>query len=247
MTSICNLMYRFVDPQLNYGREAIVELARQCEQADHILDIAAGSGSDLANVRQHFPGAKLTAFDFVAESITILRATGIEAYQLNLERESFPVPGNSIDIVIANQVLEHAKEIFWIFDQVCKSLRPNGHLIMGVPNLASLHNRILLTLGLQPTPIRSASAHVRGFTRRDVIDFVNTCFPGGLELVGYKGANFYPFPPSIARPLSRLLPGMAWGNFYLFRLVRPYDGEFLRFPAEQRLETNFYTGHHSSC
>ena len=235
-------MYRFVDPQLNYGREAVFDLARRCSHAEHILDIAAGTGSDLANVRQHFPGSKLIAFDFVGESISVLQSKGIEAHKLNLERDTFPVQGSSIDLVIANQVLEHTKEIFWVFDQVCKSLRPNGHLILGVPNLASLHNRILLSLGIQPTPIRSASAHIRGFTRSDVIDFVESCFPGGLELMGYKGANFYPFPPLLARPLSRLLPGMAWGNFYLFRLARPYNGEFLQFPAEQELETNFYTG-----
>lgn len=245
MASILDLMYRFVDPQLNYGREAIVELARRCGHVETILDVAAGSGSDLANVRQYFPTPKLIAFDFVVSSIAALQAEGIEAHQLNLEHDTFPVADNSIDLVIANQVLEHAKEIFWIFDQICRSLSPNGHLLLGVPNLASLHNRILLALGLQPTPIRSASAHVRGFTRSDVIDFVESCFPGGLELIAYKGANFYPFPPPIARPLSRLLPSMAWGNFYLFRLTRAYNGEFLRFPVEQRLETNFYTGNPS--
>jgi hypothetical protein len=47
-------------------------------------------------------------------------------------------------------------------------LRGRGSLIVGVPDLASMHGRILLACGHQPTQIRSASAHVHGFTRRGV-------------------------------------------------------------------------------
>lgn len=37
-----------------------------------------------------------------------------------------------------------------------------------MPNLASLHNRILLLLGEQPSTIRSMSSHVRGYTFSEV-------------------------------------------------------------------------------
>jgi SAM-dependent methyltransferase len=239
---VLGTLYRWVDPTLNYGRPVVADLVRASGGARHILDIAAGSGGDLRAARAIFPAARLTAFDFLPASLEALRADGIEAHALNLERDPFPLPAGSVDVVIANQILEHTKDLFWILHQVCTVLTPGGHLVVGVPNLASLHNRLLLAAGSQPTPIRSASAHVRGFTRGDMIDLLESCFPGGLELRRYRGSNFYPFPPVLAKPLARLFPSLAWGNFFLFRKAKAYQDQFLRFPADQQLETNFFVG-----
>lgn len=235
-------MYGWVDTGLNYGREEIAAMLRACGPASTVVDIGAGSGADLASARAIFPSASLVGFDCGAESLELLRRRGVTAHRVNIECDAFPLEPGGADIVIANQVLEHTKEIFWIFHQVARSLSVGGHLVLGVPNLASLHNRILLACGRQPTAIRSASAHVRGFTRPDVMDFLASCWPGGFELVDFRGSNFYPFPPLAARPLARALPSLAWANFYLLRKTRPYDGSFVRFPGEQQLETNFFTG-----
>jgi hypothetical protein len=67
-------------------------------------------------------------------------------------------------------------------------------------------------------------------------------FPGGYKLVSFGGSNFYPFPPVIARPLAMMFPNMAWGIFLMFEKQREYNGEFLRSPVENKLETNFYVG-----
>lgn len=64
--------------------------------------------------------------------------------QLNIERDPLPFADESVDIFMANQVLEHCKEIFWIFSEVSRCLKPGGCFIIGVPNLAALHNRLLL-------------------------------------------------------------------------------------------------------
>ncbi len=108
--------------------------------------------------------------------------------------------------------------------------------------MAALHNRILLALGRQPSPIKTHSAHVRGFTKRDLLKFVNFCFPDGYQLTDFGGSNFYPFPPFIAKPLAKFLPNMAWGIFLLLEKKRKYNQEFLEYPVKERLETNFYLG-----
>ena len=81
--------------------------------------------------------------------------------------------------MIANQILEHTKEVFWIWHEIARVLAPQGQLILGVPNLASAHNRLLLLLGRQPTrdqdrlrprarlhPRRSAAVPGRGLPGR---------------------------------------------------------------------------------
>jgi hypothetical protein len=94
--------------------------------------------------------------------------------------------------------------------------------------------------------IKTASAHVRGFTRADLRHFLDAACPGGFAFRDWAGANFYPLPPALARPMARALPSLAWGLFLRLAKQREYQGEFLSFPAREQLETNFYTGPQST-
>jgi SAM-dependent methyltransferase len=231
-----------IDRSLNYGRQHVAAFLRSSGHANVIVDIGAGHGADLALARSCSPAAQLHAVECWPPYVDELTAQGVTVHALNIERETLPFENGSVDVVIANQVLEHTKEIFWIFHEVTRVLRIGGSFIVGVPNLASMHNRMLLALGRQPTAIQSATAHVRGFTRPDVENFISRCFPGGYEVAGSGGSNFYPFPPIIAKPLARLFPSLAWGLFLKLRKVRTYNGEFASFPVRMKLETNFFVG-----
>jgi hypothetical protein len=231
-----------IDRLLNFGRPQIRNFLKHIPQANTILDIGAGSGADLSIAKEIHPHAKPLGVEGFSPYAQKLRSQGVNIYELNIEKDPLPFEAESIDVVMANQVLEHIKEIFWIFDQLSKVIKVNGHLIVGVPNLASLHNRILLSVGSQPTSIRVSSAHVRGFTRRGLLQFFKDVAPGLYTLEKYQGANFYPFPPVLAKPLAKLCPGMAVGTFMLFQKKRSYQGEFLEFAAPGKLETNYYIG-----
>jgi predicted SAM-dependent methyltransferase len=64
-----------------------------------------------------------------------LKSLGVSVFALNIERDALPFEDGSVDIVIANQILEHTKELFWIFHQVSRVLPVGGQFIVGVPNL----------------------------------------------------------------------------------------------------------------
>jgi len=105
-----------------------------------------------------------------------------------IKRDMLPFADGSVDGVILNQILEHAKEIFWILGESSHVLRIGGSLIIGVPNLAAWQNRVVLLLGRQPRSIRPHPAHLRGFTKPDMLRLKNECFPGGYTLEGFGGA-----------------------------------------------------------
>ncbi len=231
-----------IDRSLNYGRHQIEKCLALALPYASVLDLGAGHGDDLLIARRVSPAAAIHAIEVYPEYATELRAKGIDVHAINIERDSLPFPDRSIDIIIANQVLEHVKELFWIFHQISRVLPVGGSMVLGVPNLASLHNRLLLAAGIQPSPIKSNSAHIRGYTKGDVLNFLNTCFPSGYRLRHFGGSNFYPFPPFLARPLARVFPSMAWSMFFLFQKQREYGNEFLEFPVREKLETNFYVG-----
>lgn len=233
---------RVIDRTLNYGRHHIRGFLHAAEPYRSVLDIGAGQGHDLALAREAQPNARLHAIEVYRESAKHLAGQDIAVHELNIERDPFPFHDGSMDVVLANQILEHTKELFWIFHEVSRVLRVGGSLIVGVPNLASLHNRFLLMLGRQPTSLQNASAHVRGFTKHDILRMLGTVFPDGYVLRNFGGSNFYPLPPALARPLARVLPGMAWGIFLRLEKWRSYSREFLDFPVRAELETNFFAG-----
>jgi SAM-dependent methyltransferase len=232
---------------LNYGREQVADFCRQAPAYRSVLDIGAGPGEDLFAAGRIQPGAALHAVEVNSESADRLRERGVSVYPINIERQRIPTPDCSIDLVIMNQVLEHVKDIYWVFHEVTRVLPVGGSLILGVPNLASLHNRILLGFGLQPTCIKSNSAHVRGFTRGDILQFLQEVFPTGYQLKGFRGSNFYPFPPAPARLMARVFPTLAWGMFMRLEKRRSYRREFLDAPVIQELETNYFLGKNEDC
>lgn len=231
-----------IDRSLNYGRPVVRRFLERARPFRSVLDIGAGTGVDLLAARTVEPTAALHAIEVFPPNVAALRAEGVEVTGLDLERDAFPFAEGTLDVVIANQILEHVKEVFWVFHELTRVLRVGGSLIIGVPNLAALHNRVLLAAGRQPSVIKTASAHVRGFTRHDLVRFLDEVFPGGYVLRDHAGANFYPFPGVVAKPLATIFPNLAWGLFLRLEKRREAGRAFLDFPATHRLETNFYTG-----
>ena len=165
-----------IDRSLNYGRDIVGRFLEMSAPYQTVLDIGAGGGADLLIARSRSDQAKLLALEGHLPNVEKLRELGIVAHPHRLEHDAFPFADESVDIVIANQILEHTKEVFWIMHEISRVLRVGGRLIVGVPNLAAFHNRILLLLGRQPSPIKTFSAHIRGFTRGDVLNFMEAGF-----------------------------------------------------------------------
>jgi hypothetical protein len=96
-----------------------------------------------------------------------------------------------------NQVLEHTKDIFFIFSEVSRVLKPNGIFLVGVPNLAAWHDRLMLAVGRQPSGMKVLGPHVRGFTPHGLRKFAEC--DGYFALEGFQGSAFYPFPAGISK------------------------------------------------
>lgn len=233
---------QIVDKGLNYGRHHVKKFTANVPDQSVVVDLGAGKGDDLLIVKSNNSTVELVAIECYAPYQKKLEEKNIRVHNANIEKDSLPFADQSVDIIICNQILEHCKEIWWIAHEISRVLKIGGVLIVGVPNLASLHNRILLMLGRQPTSIQNNTAHVRGYTKNDFVKFLNSGFQNGYSVRGFGGANFYPFPPFLAKPLARLFPTMAVVMLLKFVKEKEYKGGFLTFPIEQQLETNFYLG-----
>ena len=232
--------------KLNYGRDIIAGMAARHAAGLganplRLLDLGLGSGADLENIRAALGRRTLVLFgvDSYEPNVRAGQGRGVEVFSLDIEREPLPFDDASIHLVVANQVLEHTKEIFWIVSEAARVLEPGGAFLVGVPNLASLHSRGMLALGMQPSPIDVLGPHVRGFVKGGFRDFIQE--GGFFRVVEVKGSNFYPLPEMLARPLARAFPGLAVSLFFrCLRTDRP--GRFIEILDARSFETPFFKG-----
>jgi hypothetical protein len=60
--------------------------------------------------------------------------------------------------------------------------------------------------------------------------------------VEFRGAQFYPFPRTLARLLADAFPTFAFTIFFLIRKTTAYHEEFAPYPPRAQLATNIWTG-----
>jgi len=238
---------KIVSHEETYGRHILEKVLKQLKKEklkiERCVDIGCGEGIDLTIVKRYIPNAELFGIDFRLQNKEKLESLGIKFMEINIEYEKLPFEEESIDFIILNQVLEHTKEIFWINHEIFRCLKIGGILFLGVPNLLSLHNRVLMFLGFHPTTAKSISAHVRVFSKRDVFEFYKIIGNSFCKIEQFHGSQFYPFPRTIARVLSKVFPTLAVSNFYIIRKTNKYKSEFLEWLKNAKLETNYFTGY----
>jgi ubiquinone/menaquinone biosynthesis C-methylase UbiE len=230
-----------VDHNESYGRH-ILENILGDKQILSCLDIGCGGGSDLSIISKFHPQAELFGIDFGDWNSEKLRKLNIKPFSVNVEKDKLPFDNNSIDFVIANQFLEHTKEVFWINHEIFRCLKIGGFLFLGVPNILSFHNRILMNFGYHPTQHKLTSAHVRPFSKKDVFSFYKEIGSPFCRIKGFWGAQFYPFPKPIARILSWAFPNLSFSIFFLLQKTAEYNAAFIEWPKKAQLETNYFIG-----
>ena len=90
-------------------------------------------------------------------------ATDLE--EVDFETARLPAPNDCFDLVDWIREARHPEERIQLLREVYRVVRPRGYLVLAVPNLAAVHNRLLLMAGRQPTTLHIHNGdHVRGFT-----------------------------------------------------------------------------------
>jgi 2-polyprenyl-3-methyl-5-hydroxy-6-metoxy-1,4-benzoquinol methylase len=215
-------------------RRLVTDLAGSGSPHATLLDVGCSRGGATADYAAAC-GAQPSGVEIFAESVEAARRRGMEVAMVDLESERLPFGDQSMDIVIANQVFEHLKNVWLPLEEIFRVMSPGGHLIFSVPNLASVHNRLLLLLGRQPSSIRTLGPHVRGFTYREAESLIG--LEGAFHIERRLGVGFYPLSPRWARALARLWPRGSHTIVLVARKTRDGDTPWAHFlSSEVRME-----------
>jgi 2-polyprenyl-3-methyl-5-hydroxy-6-metoxy-1,4-benzoquinol methylase len=185
---------------------------------ENMLDVGCGDGSRTQRLAQYFniDRKNLYGLDY-DQNLINLSNLHFNSSRTDLEVDAIPFKEGMFDLVICNQVLEHLKNYQNVINQIIRVTKIGGYIVLGVPNLAHLINRIYLLFGRQPLCIDIDSSHVRGFTHKSLSLKLSSI--KGLELIDIKGSLMYPLPFFIAKLLSKYFISLSGYVCYLLKRV----------------------------
>jgi ubiquinone/menaquinone biosynthesis C-methylase UbiE len=79
-----------------------------------------------------------------------------------MSKDPIPLPDESVDLVLALEVIEHLINPDHMLREARRVLRRGGSLVVSTPNLASWVNRVVLLLGYQPYNVEVSTEILAG-------------------------------------------------------------------------------------
>ena len=132
--------------------------------------------------------------DMNPRNVEIAQKRGVQAAVVDLNNDKLPFDSNFFDLIFAGEIIEHLIDTDGFLRELHRCLRPQGHLLLTTPNLASFENRIRILLGRYPMWVNyglHGSGHIRAYTPR-VLKY--QLRQHGFGIIKHTG-NWVPFIP----------------------------------------------------
>lgn len=184
----------------------------------NLLDVGCGKGDRSLRLAEYFKIKRSNIYgldnndDFIDVCIKKFKVKKVD-----LETGDIPYQNDMFDIIICNQVLEHLKNYSKIIDEIIRVTRKRGFIVIGIPNLAHLINRIYLLFGIQPMCIHLDGPHVRAFTHKSFVRMLDSF--QRVKLIDCTGSAMYPLPFFMARYIGDYFVGLTGYVCYLLRKI----------------------------
>jgi ubiquinone/menaquinone biosynthesis C-methylase UbiE len=166
--------------RFDLSREDLV--VSMLDKGNKFLDLGCGNGSLIFKLKDKF--SELYGVDISPSRIkeTEERARSISDSQkfhfiVSNLNEKIPLPDKMFDAITCVATLEHLFDPYFVIDEIYRLLRPDGILILEVPNIAYFKYRLQLLFGKLPATSAAANwkesgwdgGHLHYFTKKSLI------------------------------------------------------------------------------
>ena len=104
----------------------------------------------------------------------------------DLNEDKIPLKDNSVDIILAGELIEHIPNTLFFLSECKRILNKNGFLVLSTPNICSLVERIRMLFGFLPGQCARFSRQGKDKYNSHVRDFSLKEITKALELSGLK-------------------------------------------------------------
>ena len=178
---------------------------KESEEEGPVLDVGCGGGLFLEMLRERASsrgsGVKVVGLDFSLDAANMAWSrSGVPAVCASLTRA--PIAPSSCAAITMFHVLEHLYDPANYLDAAHRLLKPNGRLILQVPNAASWQ---FLLFGARWNGI-DAPRHLIDFRKSDLDTLLDDC---GFEVLRHKHFSLRDNPAGMATSIAPDLDPMA--------------------------------------
>ena len=201
----------------------------------YVLDYGCGDCSKCGDLITSL-GATYVGVDLSLTALRDCKKRNYKAILCSDETYLLPFTENAFDLILCLEVLEHLFRPDLALQNMIHVLKPNGFLVISVPNIAWIGNRLLMILGFfnpggsPETSFRAPwrDPHVRFFTKQSLYRLISQ--EANMEIVLITGEDFslseMPFfyksrklksitkkSDFLFRSLGQHIPSIFTGNF----------------------------------
>lgn len=195
----------------------IVRLARSYGTThDRVCDFGTGDGIVASDVFGELRPGEVCAIESYGPNVAALRDLGWTVFEDDLNAPT-SLASEQFDLIVSNQVIEHLYDTDIFIEEIFRTLRPGGVVVLSTENLASWHNIASLVVGWQPFSLTNITAKAGG-VGNPLAFYAGTggaCFPmqhhrlmtpralcelmlaHGFVDVRRAGAGYYPLPSAL--------------------------------------------------
>ena len=183
-----------------------------------LLDCGCGEGKNTLKFASRIGTQDIFGIEIAKELIDKAKEKRINVKEANLNSR-FPFEDEGVDVLTANQVIEHLYDTDNFISEIYRVLRIGGYAIISTENLSSWHNIFALLFGWQPFSITnilkdklgignplalhrnevasfSSLLHTRVFAYQALKEFFEI---KGFVVERILGAGYYPLPNFLAK------------------------------------------------
>ena len=183
-----------------------------------ILDVGCGTGLNASFLREM--GHEVIGVDLSPVAIAKIKNLGFEGYVCDLQKQT-PKASGTFDLIYVSEVIEHVEDTETFLNNLLKSLRPDGQLLLSTPNSSFWPYRVLAMLGHTLSDVQHPG-HIRFFSKKSLSQAIESA---GFSQLHISARHIYfVLPDGIGKYIPKLLL-------------------LLGFKKEFRVKTNTYFWH----
>lgn len=177
------------------------------------LDLGCDDGVLTMKMAKKVGTKSIIGIDIIDKQLKTAKKNGVKTLKADLNT-IFPIESQTIDVVHANQIIEHIGDLDKFISEIHRILKVGGYAIISTENASSWCNIFALIMGWQMFSLTNVSSKALGignplaihreekihlsswthktiFSLRGLVEFSNVW---GFEVKRVRGAGYFPLP-----------------------------------------------------
>lgn len=181
-----------------------------------LLDLGCDDGEMTVQFADKVKTKNIYGIEVIKKRAELAQDKGIDVWIGDLN-EKWKIKSNSIDVLVANQIIEHISDIDHFISEIKRVLRRGGYAIVSTENGSSWHNIFASIMGWQIFSSTNISSRKLGignplallknkklkyhtWTHKTIFYYqglkeIMEAF--GFSILSYRGCGYHPLPPEL--------------------------------------------------